>query len=531
MTRYSFIEKKKTGIQAATIHDSRLPNNDSRITNHENPAFEALLLILFLNLALQPLVEPDFGWHLRTGLDLLQHHWQMPMTDPYSHTMPDWPWVEHAWLSDGLLALLFTTFGTAGPLAVIVLFAAVIVGAFWLASATAHAPRTARLTAIVIAGWIALPFLGARIQMVTLLGLSVLLVLRQRIERGRRDVLWIIPGLFLLWANLHGGFTAGLFVLLLILAVSVAVRVLVDRRPMLAPSLDAPVLSWPDLGRVAIVLVLSCAVTLMNPYGWRLYSEIVQSLGDRLMLDTLREWQPVSIQDRAGRLVAAYIAGLVVTGAFFYRRIEPVRWVVLLTFLALALRHWRNVPLFLIVSVPFAAEMLAAVFATTVKKLPGVRRHAAAWWLAATVAGAGLLVGLGSDHLQRIVLCGTNPSRYFTQTEYPIEAVAWIKAHRADLGTRLYNDYGMGGFLLWWLPDEKIFIDGRMPAWRIGDRWILYDYLALVHRDPPALKVLDKYGVDWAMTQRSGALDAALRQQMEWRQVYEDAKTVIFVRG
>ena len=31
-------------------------------------------------------------------------------------------------------------------------------------------------------------------------------------------------------------------------------------------------------------------------------------------------------------------------------------------------------------------------------------------------------------------------------------------------------------------PDEKIFIDGRMPAWRINDRRIFQDYIDLNRR-------------------------------------------------
>jgi hypothetical protein len=125
---------------------------------------------------------------------------------------------------------------------------------------------------------------------------------------------------------------------------------------------------------------------------------------------------------------------------------------------------------------------------------------------------------------------GLTPTKFFETTEYPIEAVQWIQKHRSELGARLYNDYGFGGFLLWWLPDEKIFIDGRMPAWRIGDRWIFYDYMALTSREPPVLGVLDKYAVDWAMTAAGGPLDRALNEQTTWRVRYADDKVRIYAR-
>ncbi|TKB34809.1 MAG: hypothetical protein E8D51_01845 [Nitrospira sp.] len=73
--------------------------------------FDAFLLLIILNFTLQPLTEPDFGWHLRTGLDLLWQGGTLPALDPYSHTMPDWPWVEHAWLTDLIVGAFYQMFG------------------------------------------------------------------------------------------------------------------------------------------------------------------------------------------------------------------------------------------------------------------------------------------------------------------------------------------------------------------------------------------------------------------------------------
>jgi hypothetical protein len=494
------------------------------------PALDTLLFLFFLNLGLQPLVEPDFGWHLRTGIDLVQHGWQMPPTDPYSHTMPDWPWVEHAWLTDGLLGIIYTGLGSAGALGVILLFAAVIAAAFLVAAAPARADRTARLVAVAAAAWIALPFLGARIQMITLLGLALVLWFWRRYQMGQDVTLWAIPPLYLLWANLHGGFTAGLFTVSLLLAVAAVTRLVAGVQPKLVQRIDEPVLSWPQIRHMALILGIAVSLTLINPYGWRLYTEIVQSLGDRFMIDTLQEWQPVSPLHRAGLIYVLYLAGLALTMLCFYRRVEPTRWVVLGVFLALSLRHWRNVPFFLLVSIPLAAEMVQATVGWMADHVPTFRRQMRRWLFGVTVAvGVGIIL-LGSEHIQRVAQAGLAPAKFFERTEYPIEAVQWIQAHRSELGTRLYNDYGFGGFLLWWLPDEKIFIDGRMPAWRIGDRWIFYDYVALTHWDPPALGVLDKYAVVWAMTAIGGALDRVLSEERTWRVRYTDHKVRIYSR-
>jgi len=520
-------QDKKTNLLDA-IHDVGLTHHDR--TRVRVSALDILLFLFVLNLALQPLVEPDFGWHLRTGLDLIETGWRVPLTDPYSHTMPDWPWVEHAWLTDAVLGLLYSGLPSGGGLAVVLVFAGMVAAAFFISAQTAKAGSTARWLAVGIAAWVALPFLGARIQVITWLGLAIVLFLWDRLLQGQVWPLWVLPGLFLLWANLHGGFTAGLFVVGLMIAGSVAVRVLILHRPCVASRFDEPVLPYRRIGYLTAALAVSALVTLINPYGPRLYVEIYQSLTDRFMIESLHEWQALSLERVAGVTYVGYLIVLGAAAVMWYRKVEPVRWLTLLAFLALSLRHWRNVPFFLIVSLPLCAEMVSAAVSAMATRVPAVEQHARRWGFGLTCAAALALVMLGSDHLERVVRSGLDPAGFFKETDYPIEAVDWLHRHRPELGARLYNDYGLGGFLLWWLPGEKIFIDGRMPAWRIGDRWIFYDYVALAHGDPPALGVLDKYRVEWGITAAGSVLDRAIQQAPGWRSVYHDHKVRIFAR-
>lgn len=491
------------------------------------PAFDALLLLIILNFTLQPLTEPDFGWHLRTGLDLLWHGGALPALDPYSHTMPDWPWVEHAWLTDLIIGVFYQLFGALG---VILFFGAVTAGAWLVASLSVPSSRTYRLLACALSLWVALPFLGARTQMVTLLGLAVLLVVLDRSQNGESRALWLIPLMFLFWANLHGGFTAGLFLLGLVAACSVMVKGVLHWAPGLAIHLDERPLAWSTIGKLMVAGGVAAVVTLVNPYGWRLYGEIIDSLSNQFMLESLQEWQPVSLDTLAGRSYALYLAGLGLALMAWYRRIEPVRWAVWIVFLFLSLRHMRNIPFFLLITLPLCAELLATGLGRLTGRLRldsvGARRCV----LAGTLAGTLFMAWLGPDHLQRVTQSGLEPMEYFKSTSYPIEAVQWVLEHRDRVGHRLYNDYTYGGFLLWWLPEEKIFIDGRMPAWRSGDRLIFQDYVALTLTDPPRLSVLSTYSVDWAIVRRKSLLDEALAREQTWKREYEDGKVSVYVQ-
>lgn len=484
------------------------------------PGLNALLALVVTNLVLQPLTEPDFGWHLRSGLDLIRQEGRLPVLDPYSHTMPDWPWVEHAWLTDLLIGLLYSS---GGALPVILFYGVVTASAWLVAARCSGASAPVRLVASALSLWVALPFLGARTQMVTLLGLALLMWLLHRLHSGETSLVWWIPPLFLFWANLHGGFAAGMFYLSLVMVLSWLAMLLPSDREWGRDALETPVL-W----KLMVATGLGAVLTLVNPYGWGLHKEILVSLSDRFMVEALREWQPVSLETLAGKMFVTYVALLAAAMVGWYRRIEPVRWGVLAVFLLLAARHLRNIPLFLIVTVPLVAELLQEALMRVSAQRLAQKLSPPRWAGALTLALGLFLLYLGPDHLQRVWRFGLDPAAAFRQTSYPIEAVEWVREHRGRLGTRPVHDYQYGGFLLWWLPGEKIFIDGRMPAWRIGDRWIFRDYVDVRETDPPRLAVLDKYAVDWALLKRDSALARMLGGLPMWRKEYEDAKVVIY---
>lgn len=504
------------------------PADSGQVSAIRTPALNAFLLLIIVNFALQPLTEPDFGWHLRTGLDWLMPGGQLAALDPYSHTMPDWPWVEHAWLTDLVLGWLYSTGGPAGGLLVIAFFGLITAAAWIIAARIGQAIRPIRLVACVLSLWVALPFLGARTQVVTLLGVAVVLVVLDRLRQGARWIIWTLPPLFLLWANLHGGFTAGLFLLAVAAGLNGCVAMISRVWPDVHRTLDERDLPSIDLWRLTLATGLAGLVTLLNPYGWRLHQEIVDSLANQFMVETLQEWQPPSLETLAGRLFGIYLGGLTIAAVLWYRRLEPVRIGVLLAFLFVACRHLRNIPLFLIVSLPFAVELLQIGFDRFASILR--QRHSGQWAMGMTVALALLLVFLGPDHLRDVWRFGTNPDVAFRQTSYPIEAVEWIRAHRDRLGSRPVHDYQYGGFLLWQLPGLKTFIDGRMPAWQIGDRWIFKDYVDLVSAPVPRTDLLDHYAVDWALLKKGTALATVLASTPGWEKEYEDMKVVVYAK-
>src|ERR1700733_12536028 len=61
----------------------------------------------------RPLSDPDIGWHIQTGEQILATH-TLPRTDPYSSTMQGQPWFAWEWLYDTLLGILHRACGLNG---------------------------------------------------------------------------------------------------------------------------------------------------------------------------------------------------------------------------------------------------------------------------------------------------------------------------------------------------------------------------------------------------------------------------------
>ncbi|MBN1316176.1 MAG: hypothetical protein JXA42_11925, partial [Anaerolineales bacterium] len=75
-----------------------------------------LVLIVFIaifTMAVRAPADSDTWWHLRSGQWIVENR-AIPRVDPFSHTRLGQPWVDHSWLAQIVLYLLFNSFGYAG---------------------------------------------------------------------------------------------------------------------------------------------------------------------------------------------------------------------------------------------------------------------------------------------------------------------------------------------------------------------------------------------------------------------------------
>src|SRR5207253_8957841 len=100
----------------------------------------------------------------------------------------------------------------------------------------------------------------------------------------------------------------------------------------------------------------------------------------------------------------------------------------------------------------------------------------------------------------------------------PIKAVEFIKSHH--LTGRMLNAYDFGGYLIWTLPEQPVFIDGRADLFEwagvLGD----FSKWATLQENPNSL--LDKYGIDFCLVERQSPVAHVLPELNGWKLIYSD---------
>jgi hypothetical protein len=423
-----------------------------------------LVLIAIAAAACLMPAQNDTWWQLRAG-EAIWHSHRIMLHDEFTHTVAGQSWPNHEWLAQVLFYGAYTLGGM--PLLTLVCAAAVTTAWTFVALLT-EGPRIVRAAIVGLAAAASSPGWSLRPQVLTLAMCAATLWILVR-----RRPLWLLPPLFLVWANLHGAVALG-GVLVIAAWIAAAIR------------------NRASLGRLTIVGALCLLATLATPLGASLWMDVPASLA-RLHTYNVFEWrapQPGAAADLPFWLAAAAVFALGVARRDRLNSIEGLTLVGCSSLLfVLGTRSERNVPPFLVCAAPAIAMLLAArpQVRSTRSEPAGTRRvHAAI--LATTALAATLLVAL---------TWRTPPPRL----QWKPIAPSIISAIRSCPG-RLYNRFDEGGYLIWFMKDRKVFIDSRQDPFPED---LVLGHIR-VERTGEYRALFDRYVIDCSLTMAGSPL-------------------------
>ncbi len=451
-------------------------------------------------------VDLDIWWHVKVG-DWIAEHFAVPRSGIFSRTAGYRPWVAYSWGYEILLSRAYKWFGLIGVgLVGVVETLAIAYALFWM---------TQRLSGRFWKSWILsvvtcysfLFSLMPRPVFVSILLFTVTLTLLMDADRsGNPRLLYWLPPIFVLWANFHIQFVYGLAIMGLYIGVRFIRRV---APPALQQYLADE--SRLQLKQTSVVVALCIVATCIGPYSFHLYGVIYAYTQAKFAYVIIKELQPLSFRSWM------QFSELFLTAAAFFavgwqRKVDPFRLALMCVTTVIAYRTMRDAWFVVIPAAACIAESSA-----TNERFENAESTAERFGLGLVAVVLVFLFARNADFSQRGL------DRAISQ-RLPVDAVNYLR--RNPLPGPLYNNLDWGGFLIWYLPQYPVAIDGRNDLYGDGlDRIFFATQNAENYQNDPYLRE-----AGCALLQKRLPLAAALRDDPNWEVVYEDGIAELFAR-
>ena len=464
--------------------------------------------------------DPDIWWHLKTGDWIVQHH-AVPYVGIFSRTAANRPWIAYSWGYEVLQSRAYAWFGLVGfAMYGILLTVAVTFVLFWMLHRLCGCFWVAWILALI--GSFAFLFsLMPRPVFVSMILFTVLLTFLLEAQRtGSMRLLWWLPLVFAIWANIHIQFLYGLAVLGLFMGTNLVQR-LASRFGIELDFLEEPTL--PLAGLIG-VLFACFAATFVGPYTYHLYHVVSAYSSSHVPYFMIQELSAFDF-----KTFTHYVLLLLTAAAFFAvgwrKKIDLFKLALLTVTSVIAFRTQRDAWFLGISAATFIADWGAdedddenadggarPKVSGPVLSLPELAGVCAV--LAILMWPVARNAGFNARDLDRAI-----------SREYPVNAVNFVR--RGSFPGPLYNNLDWGGFLIWYMPQYPVTVDGRNDLY--GDELDLLTYKSSQGEGYTSDPYLNEAGL--VLLPKKLPLAKLLTIDSRFRLVFQDSISMVFVRN
>jgi hypothetical protein len=166
-------------------------------------------LVLFLAVVADSMqyADADLWGHVRYGQIMLRTG-HLIHADIFSYTAAGHRWIDHEWLFEIIMALVYNAFGVAGLKLLKLLCAGVIMTLLAAGLAETAASIAAQFAALTGVAIVLVQQMQFRPQLFDYIFLAALIAMLARESYGRRAPLWLAVPMLALWANLQADFSS-----------------------------------------------------------------------------------------------------------------------------------------------------------------------------------------------------------------------------------------------------------------------------------------------------------------------------------
>ncbi len=486
--------------------------------------FNIVIFLLIFFIALRIPMDSDFWWHIRSG-QLTVENGMVLLEDMTSFTMNGAEWINHSWLAQILYYSVFKNTGNTGVMILVAIMATLSMLFVYLRLKghpliKGFVLLLGVLTTAVI--W------SPRPQLLSLLLFSVLAFLIYEVNFSIQwRMIFFIGLLFLVWGNLHAGFSLGI-IFLILFSVGKLIDIISDQG--LRNQTDQKYLIFYGL-----LIGISSLVVMINPNGINIWKVQFKTISIPTLQNLIPEWASPNFHE----LYQQPFLWLWILLVFFvfvnrtkysFSEILP-----LLFFGAIGFLARRNYVYFAILAIPYLNNELN-IFIRTLKSHGPFSSVSKMWTeefnkqpkniLVSKIINlvfVGLLLFIVAG---KIIVLGSDV--IFTSYEkqsFPVNALEVANQNDVEK-LRCLNSYAWGGYISWKYPEMKIFVDGRTDLY--GEKIIL-DWLTMVNSETGWQEKMEEYGINCVLLEPNYPLVEDLEEH-NWKLIYQDNLSVLMLK-
>lgn len=425
-----------------------------KLTGYIKPASAFLLLFFAASFLIRTdnSFDQDLGRHLLLG-QIIWETKEVPLTNLFSYTYPDFPFINSHWLFELLLYLGQQTVGLS---LLIVFKVTTILLAIWLVLMTVPKNRYLLLPLAFIFLHTVRERPDLRPEVLSFLFTGLTLFILTKFEEGKSKWIYLLPLIQLLWVNSHIYFMLGLF-LQAIFLVHVAYKTFKSQ------------LKSETLKVLGVVFFFSIIAGLINPSGLKgflnpltfnqNYGYTIAENQNMFLLESLNFRNPNFLFVK----IAIIIAFLSLVIAFFKNRLSPKTIGLTVLGVGIALLNIRSFPYLFLISLPAILENFGGEKFTLIHKI--------LLFITIPVLLYESISYLNGDYYR---YTDQNTQVELTLKENGKNALDFVLGN--NLPQPIFNNFDIGSYITYrGYPKYRIFVDGRpgeYPASFFRDEYI-----------------------------------------------------------
>lgn len=466
-----------------------------------------ILISTSIIIPLKQLGDPDMFWHIQTG-EFIFNNLKIPYSDIFTYygIENNLFWTAHEWLSDLIFYLIYS-FGGYKLLRLFPSVIMLITGIFAI-NMTKWSDKNnifSYISYFIMLFTLAI-FSEVRPHMFSFLLFTVEVLLLENYKRKNiNNLIWFLPMISMLWANLHGGSSSLSYIIIIF-------YLIFSIKGFKLGKLTVDKIETNRLKKLFLVLVATISTICINPYGFHMVLYPYINMLDSTMLVSIVEWQSPNFNTPEGILIYCIIMYISCLLILSKDKISLLEITLYGAFIFLSLKSIRQISYCVIALLPLLLNKPVEFVKINKDDTKNILN----------------MIVIVFTCLFLLFFTGIKLNEEDLDLQlYPSEkAMTTIEEINPK---RMLNNYDWGGYFIKEYANTEIkpFIDGRAD---IFSKVSLPNYSKIYYMSPGWNEIIEDYKFDTIVMKPDTPFVNELLKTPDWKEYYKDNTAQIIIK-